>query len=143
MRDRLHGILGLAVALTVAAALPQPLPAQTAGKPTVTLTLRGEPMAKALRQIQKQSGWKILFVVDDVKDYTVTASLAGLTPRQAVARVLEGKPLDYTVNGRYISIARKTDTAKDAPTGPQGKPAAPKDKADRKRIAGTVTDEQG
>lgn len=143
MRDRLHGILGLAVALTVAAALPQPLPAQTAGKPTVTLTLRGEPMAKALRQIQKQSGWKILFVVDDVKDYTVTASLAGLTPQQAVARVLEGKPLDYTVNGRYISIARKAATAKDAPTGPQGKPAAPKDKADLKRIAGTVTDEQG
>lgn len=133
MRENLRHVIWLIITLTVLTT--QPLLAASAS--TVTLSLKGEPMAQALKQVQKQSGWKILFVVDDVKGYSVTANIVKATPQQAVAKILEDKPFSYSVNGTFISIARKAvsrskDTANQSTEQEQ-----------LKRISGKITDDQG
>jgi len=78
-------------------------------KNLVTLSLHGESMASALKIVQKQSGWKILYVVDDVKGYTVDANISNATVEEAVAKILSGKPFTYSVKGNFISIAYKAN----------------------------------
>lgn len=105
--------------------------------PSITASMKGVSLAQALREIQRKSGTKILFVVDDVKGYTVTASLHGLSPLQAVARVLEGKPFTYTTNNGFISVARTASAEKHSPANT----AADNEKL--RHVMGTVTDAQG
>lgn len=88
MRESVRLSLGVLMALTVPTG--QPASAQGNAPVGITASMKGVSLAQALREIQRKSGTKILFVVDDVKGYTVTASLHGLSPLQAVARVLEG-----------------------------------------------------
>ena len=76
-------------------------------KNAITLSLHGESMASALKIVQKKSGWKILYVVDDVKGYTVDANISNATAEEAVAKILSGKPFTYSVKGKFISIAYK------------------------------------
>lgn len=135
MRDCLkHGAWILIALLSLAS---QPSQAQTSSKPTVTLQLKGVPLSQALKKVQNISGFKILFVVDDVKGYTVNESIVKASAQQAVAQMLKGKPFSYSVNGNFISISRTT-APKSAPQS-DGKDQ----KEQLKRISGTITDEQG
>ena len=103
-------------------------------KNAITLSLHGESMASALKIVQKKSGWKILYVVDDVKGYTVDANISNATAEEAVAKILSGKPFTYSVKGKFISIAYKATKKQDKKeTG-----------LDRLRsISGVITDESG
>ncbi|MBM6992343.1 MAG: SusC/RagA family TonB-linked outer membrane protein [Prevotella sp.] len=135
MRDCLkHGVWVLIAMLTLA---QQPSQAQTASRPTVTLQLKGVPLSQALKKVQNLSGYKILFVVDDVNGYTVNENIVKASAQQAVAQLLEGKPFSYSVNGNFISISRKA-TPKAAPQTDNSE-----SKEQLKRITGTITDEQG
>ncbi|MGN1255426.1 MAG: SusC/RagA family TonB-linked outer membrane protein [Prevotella sp.] len=128
---------GMMLALSVLAG--QPVSAQRSAPVKVTVALKGVSLSDALRQIQRKSGTKILFVVDDVKGYTVTADLRGLSAAQAVARVLEGKPFTYTVRGGFISVARRSTTTKSPAQQHQGS----QEKETLRRVTGVVTDAQG
>lgn len=137
MREIKKAVWGLLGLLLLTA---QPSQAQAQQKAIVTLSLRGEPLTSALKKVQKQSGWKILFVVNDVKGYTVNANIKGLTPPQAVARILEGTPFTYTVRGKYISIAHKTVAQEEKQEQAM---AAAHEGEPTMRVAGVVTDESG
>lgn len=137
MREIKKAVWGLLGLLLLTA---QPSQAQAQQKAIVTLSLRGEPLTSALKKVQKQSGWKILFVVNDVKGYTVNANIKGLTPPQAVARILEGTPFTYTVRGKYISIAPKTVAQEEKQEQAM---AAAHEGEPTMRVAGVVTDESG
>lgn len=116
---------------------PRPTQAQNPSGPTVTLRLKGVSLGNALKQVQQQSGYKILFVVDDVKGYTVSEDILKASPQQAIARLLQGKPFSYSVNNNFISISRKP-AAKPSP-----QPGTDQGRELLKRISGTITDEQG
>ena len=125
---------GLLLALAVLGG--QPVLAQSGTPAKVTVTMKGVGLGDALRQIQRQSGTKILFVVDDVKGFTVTANLRGLSASQAVARVLEGKPFTYTVKNGFISVARRKESQ-------ESQKSQKGDGQELRHITGTVTDTQG
>lgn len=116
-----------------------PSTAQAQQKAKITLSLKGEPLANALKEVQKQSGWKILYVVNDMKGYSVNANINGLTPPQAVAKILEGTPFTFTVKGKYISIAHKAAAAPEKPAAT----AADQHGAETIRVGGNVSDENG
>lgn len=125
---------GLLLALAVLGG--QPVLAQSGTPAKVTVTMKGVGLGDALRQIQRQSGTKILFVVDDVKGFTVTANLRGLSASRAVARVLEGKPFTYTVKNGFISVARRKESQ-------ESQKSQKGDGQELRHITGTVTDTQG
>ena len=135
MRERIRLSLGVLMALTVLTG--QPVSAQGNAPVKITASMKGVSLAQALREIQRKSGTKILFVVDDVKGFTVTVSLHGLSPLQAVARVLEGKPFTYALNNGFISVARTSSSEKYS----QGTTTANNEKL--RHVMGTVTDAQG
>lgn len=131
---RCAGLLFVALTLT-----GQPVQANVQQRQTVTVSLRGVSLSDALRQIQQKTGTKILFVVDDVKGYRVTTDLKGLSARQAVEKVLQGKPFTCTVKDGFISVAKKTANS----AQPKPKQTMQSQGEQLKRVAGIITDEQG
>lgn len=70
----------------------------------ITVTFDNEPLASALRTVQQKSDYKVSFVVDDVKAYTVTATIKNTTAPDAVRMILDGKPFTYSVSGKFITV---------------------------------------
>ena len=81
----------------------------------MTLAFKQVPLSSALKQIEKTSGDKILFVYDDVKDVVVNTDVKNATTTQAVDAVLKGTNLSYAVKGNYITVAKRTVAGKNTP----------------------------
>lgn len=96
---------------------------------TITTEFKETPLSSALKRVEKMSAYKILFTYDDVQTYKVTASLKNATVKEALKKVLEGKPFTFSdvTNGKYISVVYQ----------PQQKTTA------TKTIKGNVRDENG
>lgn len=73
-----------------------PVEAQNA-KRDITMSLVNESLASALRKVQQKSDYKVSFVVEDVKPYTVTVQLKNTSAPSAVKLILQGKPFAYSV----------------------------------------------
>ena len=87
--------------------------AQKDGK-KVTLTCEKEPLTQALRAVEKLSGfYKINYSYDELKRYTVTASIQEQSAPEAVDMLLRGLPYTSVVQGRFISVQPKPGTTAD------------------------------
>ena len=64
-----------------------PVEAQNA-KRDITMSLVNESLASALRKVQQKSDYKVSFVVEDVKPYTVTVQLKNTSAPSAVKLIL-------------------------------------------------------
>lgn len=73
-----------------------------------SITFKNESLSSALKKIGKASGVRVEFAYEDVNPYKVTANLKEVTAQQAVRTVIEGKPLNYSVNGRFIVVSKVT-----------------------------------
>jgi type II secretory pathway component GspD/PulD (secretin) len=80
---------------------------------TVVAKNRKMSLADALKQIQKLTGYNILFTYDDVKTYTVQGAVTAKNVVEALNKVLDGKPFAYVIDGNYVSIVlrRNSNTA--------------------------------
>lgn len=100
---------------------------QAQNEKTITAEFKDTPLSSALKRIEKMSSYKILFTYDDVQAYKVTATLKDVTVKEALKKILEGKPFTFSdvTNGKYISVVYQ----------PQQKTTA------TKTIQGSVRDE--
>ncbi|MCR5131661.1 MAG: SusC/RagA family TonB-linked outer membrane protein [Prevotella sp.] len=73
----------------------------------VTISCQNEPLQKALRRLEKVSKQKIMFTYEDVEDYYVTGQVADATFEAALQMMLVGKPLNYKVDGKLVTISRE------------------------------------
>lgn len=112
-----------------------PVEAQNA-KRDITMSLVNESLASALRKVQQKSDYKVSFVVEDVKPYTVTVQLKNTSAPSAVKQILQGKPFAYSVNGKFITV-KKVMQHKTALAGSAGS------ESDIRPLSGTITDEDG
>ena len=112
-----------------------PVEAQNA-KRDITMSLVNESLASALRKVQQKSDYKVSFVVEDVKPYTVTVQLKNTSAPSAVKLILQGKPFAYSVNGKFITV-KKVLQHKTALTG------SASSESDIRPLSGTITDEDG
>lgn len=79
-------------------------------KGSITLSLQNEPMAVALRMVQQKSDYKVSFVVEDVKPYTVTVQVKNATAVNAVKQIIGNKPFACSVNGKFITVKKVAQT---------------------------------
>ena len=101
------------VCLLCVCLLPRPAEAQTQNEKKITLEFNNERLPSVLKRLEKVSGYKILFTYDDVKKFTVSGSVKDKSIKQALDIILIDKPLEYHIDGQFITIT---------PTGPS-KPA--------------------
>ena len=78
----------------------------------VSLDLHNEAMSSALKKVESASSYKVLFSYDAVQGYTVTTKIVNKTAPDAVRQIVNGKPLQVTVKGKYITVSpsQKTKT---------------------------------
>ncbi len=56
-------------------------------------------------EVERLSGYyRIQYVMTDVEPYTVTADLKDATIGQAISRLLDGTPLKYEINQRFVQV---------------------------------------
>lgn len=73
----------------------------------VTITFENEPLANALKQLSKESGYKINFSTEDVQNHKVSATLRNAAINDAMRVVLEKTPFTYERNGNIISVIKR------------------------------------
>ena len=73
----------------------------------VTITFENEPLADALKQLSKESGYKINFSTEDVQSHKVSATLRNAAINDAMRVVLEKTPFTYERNGNIISVIKR------------------------------------
>lgn len=104
MRERRKLTFLLLAWLTLFRALPAA--AQT-GDVRLSMTFRNEKLPEVFVRLEKSSSYKFLFTYDDVEKYTVNGSVKDARFFDIVKYVLRGKPLEYTVSGKFINISVK------------------------------------
>src|SRR5574344_1595295 len=96
----------------------------------ISLECNNEPLADALKKIEKASGFKVLFTYDEVQSYKVTASVNNQSIGRALQIVLRNTPLKYSVKGKFINITASHQLQQNQ-------------KNKNHRVTGKVVDENG
>lgn len=92
------------VCLLCICSLPRPADAQTPKEKKITMEFDNERLPSVLKRLEKISGYKVLFTYDDIKKYTVTGAVKDKTVKQALDIILRDKPLEYHMEGQFITI---------------------------------------
>lgn len=77
----------------------------------LSMTFRNESLPEVLLRLEKNSSYKFLFTYEDLEPYRVTGVVHDATLFQIVDYVLRGKPLSYTVQGKFINIVKGQKSA--------------------------------
>lgn len=123
--------------------LPQEMAAVTSKESSVPtdrpidLNYNNVPLKRVLHNIEKATGYKMIYAVDDVKEFGVTSSGKAANIKEALDIILAGKPLTFNVKKEYVYIVRKN-------TARANKPAATSLVTKNSiLIQGTVVDQAG
>lgn len=87
--------------------LPHLAEAQTQSEKKITMEFNNERLPSVLKRLEKESGYKILFTYDDIKKFTVSGSVKSQNVKQALDIILNNKPLEYHIEGLFITITPK------------------------------------
>lgn len=87
--------------------LPKQVNAQTPAPKKFTIEFNNERLPSVLKRLEKISGYKFLFTYDDVKKYTVSGSAKGKSIEQTLDIIISHKPLEYQIEGQFITITTK------------------------------------
>ena len=93
----------LAISLSFLSSVP--LSAQT--EKEIVIDAKNETLINVFKSIEKQCDYKIMYATGDVKDQTFTGSFRANTIREAMAQVLNGKKLGYTIKKEFVTISRQ------------------------------------
>ncbi|MBR1463066.1 MAG: SusC/RagA family TonB-linked outer membrane protein [Prevotella sp.] len=63
-----------------------------------------EALSSALQRLEKASGYKIMFTYEDIQQYRVDGQVTNVSFEGAMQYLLNGKPLDYKINGNLVNI---------------------------------------
>ena len=87
--------------------LPNQVSAQTQPPKTIAIEFSNERLPSVLKNLEKISGYKILFTYDDIKKYTVSGSIKDKSIEQALDIILANQPLEYHIENQFITITPK------------------------------------
>ncbi|MBX3240455.1 MAG: SusC/RagA family TonB-linked outer membrane protein [Chitinophagaceae bacterium] len=120
---------------------------------TFSISVKNAPIEKVLAQIKKQSDYRFIYTREELKAaLPVTLHVENASLAAVLQSCFNQQPLDYSLDGRYIIITRKTpasDTTRMLPritgiiTGPDGAPVVGATVSIDGSSKITVTDEQG
>lgn len=69
-------------------------------------------LSTALKQVERISGYKMLFTYEEIQNYKTTVTAKDKTIDQLMTLLLENKPLSYKINGEFITVRRATPPRK-------------------------------
>jgi len=73
----------------------------------VTLSFSNEPLTQVLQRLETMTSYKFLYTYDDVSKYRVSGKMRSETLENVLKQVLEGTPLEYSAQGKFINITVK------------------------------------
>lgn len=73
----------------------------------ISVTCKNEPLASALKKVEKASGYKVLFTYDEVQNYKVTVSAKGQEVSYVLKTIFDKLPFDYKFKGKYINVSKR------------------------------------
>lgn len=123
-------ILLWCLSLFLCLSLPQGTWAQDTDAPfstQVTLNSKGDRLPKVFKQIEKQTGYKFVFIQEEINRYTFTGSVNTKNIDDAMKIIIGDKPLTYTVDKQFVNVS-VTNRAQNN---------------ERRRITGRIVDENG
>ena len=75
------------------------------GNKSITYQCEKKALHQALSDIERLSNYyRMQYIMDDVKPYTVTVSLKDASMKQAMQQLLKSTPLKFEINQQFISI---------------------------------------
>lgn len=81
--------------------------AQQAKGKQITMEFKAERLPSVLKRLEKMSGYKVIFLYDDVNPYTATGKVTNASVEQALNAIIGKTPLRYTIEGKFINIIKK------------------------------------
>lgn len=67
--------------------------------------MKGYPLF--LNRFEKVSGYKVLFIYDEISSYTSTGKVEKATVDEALKVIIGKNPLKYHIDGQFINITQK------------------------------------
>lgn len=108
------------------------LAAQDFGARLIDLEINNQSLSYALKRFSNVSGYKVNFSSQDVSGYSVTIDAKRQEPLSVLETILDGKPFEYNVNGRFITVVLQKQ-----------KNISQSKKAESRYINGKVVDDNG
>jgi iron complex outermembrane receptor protein len=117
-----HGLHPLAKALLIRRSLRTTLPALCAMALTlpvigqaqaaaVTINIAAQSLGSALQEFGRQTNLQVLYSPDDVSGLRSTAVSGNLEPTAAIAQLLQGTDIAYSVQGNNVSLRARSSGA--------------------------------
>lgn len=85
----------------------------------ISVTCKNEPLASALKKVEKASGYKVLFTYDEVQNYKVTISAKGREVSHVLKTIFDKLPFDYKFKGKYINVSKRERRILNISDGPE------------------------
>lgn len=112
--------------LLFASLLAASLPASAGTTQSVTLSLKNIPLAKAFKEIQKQTGYSFLYSKEDLeKTQSVNLDVRSQNIESVLNLCFHQQPLTYNIVDKVVIIKRKTGNANEATPEEGIAPVAP------------------
>lgn len=76
----------------------------------IKIEVKDEPLPSVLKKLEKSSGYKVLFVYNEIRHFNVTCKVNTSNIEQALKLIIGNYPISYSIEKKYISITLKKDT---------------------------------
>lgn len=76
----------------------------------ITLEFKNERLSSAFKKIEEVSSYRFIFNHEDIYAFGVTGSIKNKTITETLNEIIGNKPLTYSIDGRFITIALKPDS---------------------------------
>lgn len=73
----------------------------------ITMEFKAERLPSVLKRLEKLSGYKVIFIYNDINQYTATGKLEKASIEQAIKTIIGKSPLKYNIDGKFINITKK------------------------------------
>ena len=80
--------------------------AQTGKEKQITMEFKNEGLPSIFKRFEKVSGYKVLFIYDEISSYTSTGKVEKATVDEALKVIIGKNPLKYHIDGQFINITQ-------------------------------------
>ena len=71
------------------------------------MEFKNEGLPSIFKRFEKVSGYKVLFIYDEISSYTSTGKVEKATVDEALKVIIGKNPLKYHIDGQFINITQK------------------------------------
>lgn len=102
MRRKTSGLIILFLLLLFVC--PPRVEAQADKGKQITMEFKDEALPSIFKRLQKLSGYKILFIYDEVSAYRSTGTLEKVSINEALKTIIGKHPLKYSIEGQFVNV---------------------------------------